>query len=421
VTTVIHEPSGADVGPTPAARAALRDALQLRLGELAEDATRMIIDTVPAYRDADPKLRDDVKVHVLSHLTANLRSFDEGHPVTAEDMLFVRAHAARRVRQVRIADFVHAFYVGEQVLWQAALALATDDPSRRAALALATHLTRYFEVATTHAAEVYLEVQEQLAETGERIRRDLLEDLLAGRPIQGGPRLEAARAAGLQPDSRCLVISAIPTSTVEDEQLLRVAASSIARATRSRLQPLTVVRHCEIVVVPAVRQGTTAELEQRLTQAQRRLADTGLSLAVGVSTVVEGVEEVPQAYREAESARAALRSAPGVIALAEMSAFEYLTLREDAAASRLVSSAIRQFVSQDLEDGGALIDTLRVYVDADLNSRRTAQRMHVHVNTVHYRLGKIAERTGLDLRNVTHLIELLIAARLATIAKPAGS
>ena len=35
------------------------------------------------------------------------------------------------------------------------------------------------------------------------------------------------------------------------------------------------------------------------------------------------------------------------------------------------------------------------------------------MNTAHYRLARIAERTGCDLRRVSDLIEILIAARLA--------
>jgi sugar diacid utilization regulator len=42
--------------------------------------------------------------------------------------------------------------------------------------------------------------------------------------------------------------------------------------------------------------------------------------------------------------------------------------------------------------------------------------LHIHVNTCHYRLGRIAERTGSDLHRVTDLIEILIAARM----RPAG-
>ena len=172
----------------------------------------------------------DIRAHVVAHLRASLESLGADRDVTREDLLFVRPHAARRARRVSVTEFVQAFYVGERVLWDAALALAHDDESRRAALAFASHLPRYFEVATTHAAEVYLETQEQLAATGERIRRDLLEDLLAGRELDPGPRLDAARAAGVRDDASFVVITATPCDTPGDEQLLRGGASALARA-----------------------------------------------------------------------------------------------------------------------------------------------------------------------------------------------
>ena len=96
-----------------------------------------------------------------------------------------------------------------------------------------------------------------------------------------------------------------------------------------------------------------------------------------------------------------------------MTAFEYLTLRADPTASRLIAPAIHEFVAQDAEGARPLIATLREYVACDLNARRAADRLHIHVNTAHYRLGRIAERTGRDLRNVSDLLEILIAARLA--------
>ena len=39
--------------------------------------------------------------------------------------------------------------------------------------------------------------------------------------------------------------------------------------------------------------------------------------------------------------------------------------------------------------------------------------MLIHVNTAHYRLGRIAEKTGCDLRRLSDVIDLLIAVRLA--------
>ena len=286
----------------------------------------------------------------------------------------------------------------------------------------ASHLPRYFEVATTHAAEVYLETQEQLAATGERIRRDLLEDLLAGRELEPGPRLDAARAAGLGDDSSFVVIAATPSGTPSDEQLLRGGAAALARAIGGRTLPLAVVRQDEIVVVVPAAEGLLETVVPRLVEVQRRLADAGLPLAVAISTAVNGLAQIPDAYRESSTIRIARGSAPGVVALSELSAFEYLTLRADPTTEpsdrpgRSTSSSHRTSPR-----ARPLIATLREYVACDLNARRAADNLHIHVNTAHYRLSRIAERTGYDLRSVSDLIEILIAARLADAAIGCGA
>ncbi len=399
--------------PDPAI-AALRDALATRLDELADEATARIVSEIPAYRNIDEAMRRDVRSHVLAHLRASVESMASGRDVTREDLLFVRPHAARRARRVSVTDFIRAFYVGEGVLWDAALDVAsTDEESQRAALAFASRLPRYFEVATTHAAEVYLETQEQLAATGEAVRRDLLEDLLAGRPPEPGPRLDAARAAGLEESSSFAVISAAAESRPSDEELLRGAAAALARAAGGRALPLAVVRHEEIVVVVAAGPGGKPTSAAHLIDVQRRLADGGLPLAVAISTAVPSLAQVADAYREARTLRTARGWRPGVVALSDLSAFQYLTLRPDPTAGRLIAPAIHEFVAQDAEEGAPLVTTLREYVACDLNARRAADSLHIHVNTAHYRLGRIAERTGRDLRNVSDLLEILIAARLA--------
>jgi hypothetical protein len=392
---------------------ALREKLEQRVEELSDEATEQIFTDIPAYRNADEHLRRDVRAHVNAHLRASIETLGADREVTREDLLFVRPHAARRGKRVSLSDFVQAFYVGERVLWDTAIELADDDESRRAALAFASRLPRYFEVATTHAAEVYLETQEQLAATGERIRRDLLEDLLAGRDLEPGPRLDAAHAAGLRDGSSFVVISAIPNVSPTDEQLLRGGAAALARAAGPSTPPLAVVRQNDIVLVVPLADGFPATIAPRLDDVQHRLADAGLPLAVAVSTAVSRLASVPEAYREANTIRAAHGSTPGVFALSELSAFEYLTLRPNPTASRLIAPSVHEFVAQDAQDGGPLIATLREYVACDLNARRAAENLHIHVNTAHYRLSRIAERTGLDLHRVSHLIEILISARLA--------
>jgi hypothetical protein len=102
------------------------------------------------------------------------------------------------------------------------------------------------------------------------------------------------------------------------------------------------------------------------------------------------VAQPVSANREAYLAIEPFRETGGFVALTELSAFDYLTLRRDPVTTRLVSDGIRHFVAGDLENGGTFIDTLREYVAADMNARVAADRLFIHINTVHYRLGRIA-------------------------------
>jgi sugar diacid utilization regulator len=412
-TRTRQERLAAPAGQDDALARVLAD-LEARVEELADAGARELLDEIPAYQaQADPEFRKDVRGHVLLHYQTVIDSFSAQRPVAREDLLFIRSYAARRMDRISIADFIHAFHAAQHVLWNAVVALAIDDESRKAVLGLVTKIARYFDVATTHAAEVYVEAQELHAAAAERVRRDLLEDLLAGKAPAPGPRLDALRAAGLDLAGACLVIVAVPTVALDDDNALRGSAAALARATRRAVQPLTVVRSGEIVVVTPAPAGGPAALAKRVEDAQRRLAERHVPLAVGMSTVHDRLEGVASAYREAVSARDRLLPNAGVVALPVMTTFDYLTVYTDGTAQRLIPPAIERFVREDLERGGTLVATLCEYAAADLNAKLAAERLHIHVNTAHYRLARIAERTGCDLRRVSDVIELLIASRLA--------
>jgi sugar diacid utilization regulator len=390
--------------------------LATRRAELAEESLRQIRADVPAYRTIDdPALLADVTEHVAENHDALRASLVRGSPVTAEDLAFIRPHAALRARRgVPLQAFLHAFRIGHRVIWDAIAELADeDDDARAAALLCARLVMEFIDLASTHAAESYLEAQQLLLAEGDRVRRDLLEDLLAGREPAPGPRLTAARAAGLDAGGRCLLIAAVPVTTPDDEYALRVAASALARAVGGVLRPLTVVRQDEIVIVRSLDGQDACLLTDPVEQARNRLARDGAGLAIGISTAFDSTAGLPDAYSEACAAIESLGSDGGLMALPELSAFEYLTLRSDATAHRLLAPRVRRFVEEDAAAGSALIDTLVAYADANLNAKVAAQRLFIHVNTAHHRLARIEEKTGCDLRDLSDVQELLIAIKLA--------
>jgi hypothetical protein len=396
-------------------------ALREREDEIVDRGVRAICTEVKAYtRIDDPAFMADMRQHVHQHNDALLRSLARMSPLTPEELMFVRPVATRRVGRIPLGDFMHAFRLYNEVFWEAVLATATDEESRAAALSMASIIMRYINVAATYASEAYLEAESLLKAQGERLRRDLLEDLLEGRPPAPGPKLGAAREAGLEPSEPCLLMVARPVGDGADEHGLRSAAASLARARGAAVLPLTVVRQDEIVVVAPAREVDATELASMLTQVQARLAEQGVVLAVGMSTV-QPLEDLPAAYGEACHAVERLREAGGVLALPTMRAFESLTLFGHETAGRLVSPEIRRFVDEDVAAGGLLTSTLLEYVAADLNATVAAESLYVHVNTVRYRLKKIADRTGCDLRRLSEILDLLIAVHIARNAARASS
>jgi sugar diacid utilization regulator len=402
-----------DLATRRAALDRIVEALRARRAELVDRGVERIFSEIPAYiKMAETPFVADVRDHVDLHHEAILRSLAAGHPLEREDLGFMRPQVTRRVGRIPLADFMHGFRVYMEVLWDALLESAVDEPGREAALETAGVVIRYINSAATEAAEVYLEAERLLLAQGDRVRRDLLEDLLAGRPPTPGPKLTAARDAGLHPPAPCVVVVAVPLTVPGDEHALRAVTVALARAVGSVLQPLTVTRHDELVLIARV-DGDPARLVEALGQAQERVAATGTTLAIGVSAVQSGLDRVAGAYAEAQAALERVRATGGMLALPAMSAFDCLALFGRDTARRRIPENVRRFVADDLAEGRILTTTLLEYVACDLNAKLTAERLYVHPNTARYRLAKIEERTGRDLRSVADVIDLVIAVRVA--------
>ena len=389
-------------------------ALVARRDELISAGVADIQHRMEAYRRADAALIEDVTSHIAAHHDLLCAVLERGRPAAPREFKFVGRHASVRARRgISLADFLEAFRSYHNVLWDAVLdASRAGTGAADQALAAARTVIRHIDLATTEASAAYLEAQQLLVADGDRARRDLLEDLLAGRPPATAAGLAAARTAGLETDARCVLIAAVPTTALEDEGVLRPAATALAAAVDRGRAPLAVARRGEIVVVRALSADERPLLRTALEKARERVASRGTELAIGVSTAQEGVATLGSAYREASLAVGRLGSRGGVLSLPDLSAFEYLMLRGDDVAKRLIAPEIERFVAEDREQGGALTRTLLAYAEADLNAKAAAETLLIHVNTAHYRLARIAEKTGCDLRRLPDVIDLVIAIRL---------
>jgi len=418
-------------GPVRAERARILSELLADLDGLAAMAVATMRAEIPAYAARDGVFLSDVRDQVARHYRSKLAVLLEDRTVTLDDIVFTRQAATRRARAgLALADYINAFRVGQQVFWESVLARAGPTfAGHEAALGLAAPLMRYCDFASTHAANAYMEFQQYAAAEAVRESRDLLETLLAGAAPTRGPQLAAAQAHGLAPDSRTplLVVVAVvlgprtlvPGGPDRGADARHAACAAIARTGCHGGRTLSVVRHSEIVAVPAL--GPAGDVEvlcDRLQALRETLMAEGITLAMGVSTVGAGIARIPQAYQEARAVLDFLPEDGGLAALPRITPFQYLALRADDTARHLVDSRITALLDEDRARGGVLTATIRAFAAADLNLRTAAERLQIHPNTAQYRLRRIQERTGRSLRRINDLVELLVAIALQDSLPP---
>ncbi len=387
--------------------------LQERHERLAEAMVVAIKAEIPAYARASGEVVEDVRAHCDTHAGLILEVARADREPRREELAFAREAAARRVRQgVPLDALLAAFRVGHRTVWEAILDEANETlGGRDAAIALARPAMQYIDIASTQVAEAYLKEEQRLLATADRERRDLLENLLAGR--LPGPA-EGHVARGIDPAGDLLVaVARAEEGPAGDPHVLHhVAETLTAHAASGAVEPFVVVRQREVVgIIPTTceRAGVAADVLRAACEAL--LARRGIRLLVGLSTSCAGFAGVAHAYSEAREALEHADPSRPVVALTEMSPFEYLVASADASARRSIAAKGRRLLEADTD--GTARETLLAYVAADLSVRATAERLVVHPNTVRYRLRRISELTGSDTRRFQDLVDLVTVIQVS--------
>lgn len=92
----------------------------------------------------------------------------------------------------------------------------------------------------------------------------------------------------------------------------------------------------------------------------------------------------------------------------EAGAYKYIQPYEDTAMIAGDHPAIEQLREYDAENQTSLLETLAMYIEKDGHLTAAAKALHVHPNSLQYRLKRIAELTGLHLRNPAERIGLYL-------------
>ncbi|MEU1815974.1 PucR family transcriptional regulator ligand-binding domain-containing protein [Streptomyces roseifaciens] len=148
----------------------------------------------------------------------------------------------------------------------------------------------------------------------------------------------------------------------------------------------------------------------------RGLDDDG-RLTLGVSAAVHSAEGLRGALEEARHARRVAAARPGRVCAAghqELASHVLLLpFVPDDVRRAFTARLLDPLRDYDRRHRAELIPTLEAFLDCDGSWTRCATRLHLHVNTLRYRVGRIEQLTGRDLSRLEDKLDFFLALRMS--------
>jgi sugar diacid utilization regulator len=287
--------------------------------------------------------------------------------------------------------------------------LALIDPENKA--------SKFELVAVEHAATVLAMELARLASTAEaelRVRRDLVEELLAGTDDDEAI-LQRAQALDLDLERphRVVIVHGQGRSH-SDDQFLHVV-KRVARDVGAG--SLLVGRGKSVILLAGAELRWEAFREALLPEMG------GGRCLVAVGSPCQGPSEFPRSHREAQLAATLQNNgaAPDVLTWETLGIYGILSNVDDfTAVERFVQAQLAPLLEYDAQRNSNLVETLFHYLESGGNYAATSGALIVHRSTLKYRLQRIREIGACDLSDPGTRFNLQLATRAWQILKGLG-
>jgi PucR family transcriptional regulator, purine catabolism regulatory protein len=285
-----------------------------------------------------------------------------------------------------------------------------SPPQRLGYLAIAAPALDHWDelAAQQAAAALTLEAAKQQAvQAAEaRIRGDILRTILSG--TIADPALLHQQAVELGYDLRSPHI-ALVIAPADGSAAAQVHEWLQRLLTRLRISAPNLLRD-DLIICFCPSDET---LTQPTSLLQTLSADSPIT--AGLSTLASSVAHWPRAYDEAEQSLLLGRQLFGAgtfTAFSDLGVYRLLLeLRGSSELRGFYLQTLGALVEHDRVNGGEMLHTLEGYFNALGNLHQAADALHIHRNTLIYRLRRITEISGLSLKRAEDVLALQVAIK----------
>jgi len=392
--------------PAPAV-AVIGERLLKRVDDLAAELTEVIRRAEPFYRNKVVKV-DDLLTSVLDNLRHILGQL-AGQPLPGLEP--PRVTGRRRAEQgVPLPVILHAYRVAGKFIWAAILnEAAGDEVATTALLQAGSDLWLIIDNHSGAVTDSYRDAVAERAHSDSQTRNAMLDVLLRGDPGDGSRLWECAATLRLPHQGTFVVVAAQgPRPGVES-----IPHAEEALRTRGVQSAWRVEVDAHVGVVVLTPRVDVDKLSTHLSELT--------SGPVGISEPYPSLDQTPGALRQARLAFAATTPKSHEITRYGQVPIAVLLASAPDAAAQVAQSILGPVLALPTVECQTLLSTLRMWFAEHGATSVAAEKLHMHRNTVRYRLRRLEDLTGRNLSQPTGVAELYLALEAARILRLAGA
>ncbi|MGA5691619.1 CdaR family transcriptional regulator [Cytobacillus pseudoceanisediminis] len=162
--------------------------------------------------------------------------------------------------------------------------------------------------------------------------------------------------------------------------------------------------------------GVINEIKEKCTGMIADFEAKGFSASFGIGAIAKNITELSQSYKDAWRALKIgkkLKASPGVFFIHNLFFEDLVSSIQKDLSKRYILSMLTSLQEQsDWED---LSKTICAWCESGFNQKSAANLLFIHRNTLQYRLNKIHEISGIDLKNYKNAFMLYLAVVMDNI------
>ncbi|MBB6444287.1 helix-turn-helix domain-containing protein [Bacillus benzoevorans] len=267
--------------------------------------------------------------------------------------------------------------------------------------------------------------EQAVFDTQQRLNGEFVKKLYSGHIDEA--LIQKAKSLNFDPSLNyvAMIIEFQPTSNpmLSRDGFMRKMIQLIHQSlTDSLTQNMTVEHQNQIVVLLSnPNQSESAWLishikgKVKLIQQEIQQRNWNVKAAFGIGRMKQGLLNVQYSLQEAEKCLKYIqrfRCENRIISYSDLGIQRFILQHSEEEVHEFIHEVLGPLIEYDESRNGELLKTLYIYLEKNKNTKRTAETLHVHINTLNYRLKRIEEILSLDLTAGTQLLNLHLAVSL---------